>query len=309
MIVKKFNYFRFITFIVILSLIIFGIVKLIMYFNYKKTYEYKLLSIGYNKENVSILLDKLNDKEINNLLTRKQNDKIIDYVKEKYFIYSNLDKYLNYDNREDRSITEVIAIINTEANIDWFDNEKETDTSLEELMLVNRLYGLSKDYEPEDLVTIPVKYAYNGRKISNSILDKIISLCDDAYTEGFTFVVDGSYRSYGEQEKIYKSYDKLDVDKYTTKAGHSEYQTGLSFDLKPYNKDYKEPKLSEEYIWLKNNAYKYGFILRFTKEKEYVTLISEFVWRLRYVGEEAAKIINDEDISFEEYYAYYLRGE
>ena len=63
---------------------------------------------------------------------------------------------------------------------------------------------------------------------------------------------------------------------------------------------------TEEYKWLLDNSYKYGFILRYPKEKENITKIDYESWHFRYVGVEAATIIHDEKISFEEYYAYYV---
>ena len=120
------------------------------------------------------------------------------------------------------------------------------------------------------------------------------------------------FRTYKDQEKLYNDYadisGKSDADKYVARAGHSEYETGLSFDLVPYNKNYDEPKKSKEYEWLRENAYKYGFIFRFEEGKEDLTGFNADTWRLRYVGEEAATLINNEGICFEEYYAYFVRG-
>lgn len=314
MVVKKFNKKKFIAFIavviVILSLIVYGIVSLVNFINYRKSYEFKLLTLGYDIDQTKILLDKLNEKEINNLLTRKKDDKIFKYINESYFMYEKLDDYILYgDKNKNTEKSKVIAIINTEANIDWFDNEKETDINDGELMLVNRLYSL-KEYEPDDITDIPIKYAYSGKKISKSILESIMSLCDDASQNGFTFVVSDGYRSYKEQQKLYDSYannyGKSEADKIVARPGHSEYQTGLSFDLVPYNKSFKNPKESAEYIWLRENAYKYGFIFRFDADKEYLTGFKEYTWRLRYVGD-AASTINDENLCLEEYYSYYYR--
>ena len=314
MVVKRFNKVKFITFIVIVLLVIagitYGIVTLINFINYRKSNEFKLLTYGYSVDQVEILLDELNESEINDIMTRKKDDILVDFINQRYFIYENLDKYLEYHKRNlkmDKS--KIVAIINTEANIEWIDTEKESDTSLNELMLVNRLYSLG-EYVPDDIVNVPVKYAYSGKKLSNSVIDKLIELCDAASLEGYTFVVSDGYRSYKEQKKLYdsyaKSYGKSEADKIIARPGHSEYQTGLSFDLVPYNKTFKNPKESNEYKWLRDNAYKYGFIFRFQEDKEYLTGFKEYTWRLRYVGEDAANIMYDEEICFEEYYAYYV---
>ncbi len=310
MVVRKFNYFRLISFIVVLCLIVFGIVKLVSFINYRGTSEYKLLKVGYSQKEVGVLTKELTKDEINKLLTMKKNSDIVNLTKEKYFIFKNLDKYLEYKKEnEGKKNNEIVAIINTEANVDWMDIEKKTDTSKGSLMLVNRIYGLPSDYEPDDIVDVPSLYAYTGKKISNSILNDIISLIEAGKEEGYTFVVSDGYRSYKEQENIYNnyknSYGESEADIYVAKPGHSDYQTGMSFDLMPYNKVIDNPSESEEYKWLKENAHKYGFIFRLPKDKEKLTRFKSSTWRLRYVGTEASTVIHNENLCLEEYLAYW----
>ncbi len=294
MVVKKFNYVKFSIFIVIvitiITLITIGIVSLVKHVKYTKTNEYKLLQIGYSLDETEVIEKKLNSSQIDKLLNSEYDGELINYINEKYFIYSNYDKYLEYKKKnKSYDYSKVISIINTEANVDWLDNEKETDTSKNELMLVNRIYGLNKEYVPDDIASVPTQYAYSGKKLRQVVIDAIIMLCDDAKENGFTFVVSDAYRTYKEQEKLYNSYaksnGKSEADKIVARPGHSEYETGLSFNLVPYNKYYKTPKLSEEYLWLKDNAYKYGFIFRFEADKSELTGFKEDVWKLRYVGE------------------------
>ena len=312
--VQKFNYIRFSIFIIILILIIVGVIMLVKHINYTKTYEYKFLQIGYNLDEIGIIENNLSDKEKDNLLGRKYNKMYFDFFKEKYFLYSNLDKYLEYQKENDEETnTKIVAIINTEANIDWYDNEKETDTSKGVLMLVNRMYGLNKSYKVEDIVDVPIKYAYDGMKLSKRLMNDLTDLCDVAYEEGYTFVVAESYRTYKEQKKLYNNYansfGQSEADLYVARPGHSEYETGLSLDLVPYNKTFKNPKKSEEYKWLRENAYRFGFIFRFEEGKEDITKFDADTWRLRYVGIDAASMIKNEGICFEEYYAYFVKGE
>lgn len=315
MVVRKFNYYRFATFLVIvigiISGIIFGVVKLVNNYKYKQSYDYKLSLVGYKEDEVKTIKDKLNNGEIDNLMELKYDKNIVKFMNEKYFIYKNLSKYLEYkkDNKLE-SYTNIVTIINTEANIDWFDNTKETDISNKELMLVNRLYGLSKDYEPDDIIDVPSQYAYTGVKISNSIMDNIVALIDAASDEGYTFVLADGYRSYSEQESIFERYKNAygysEADRIAARAGHSEYQTGISFTIVPLYKEYDKPKESLEYKWLSDNAYRYGFIFRFPEDKTDITGFEASTWRLRYVGSEAANIIKSENICFEEYYAYFV---
>lgn len=315
---RKFNYYKFGAFclivLIIICAIIFGIASLINGIKYKKTYEYKFTQIGYSKEEEKVLESNLNNENLNKLLTEKYDSNIDDFIKEKYFMFKNLNKYLEYkNNNKKEEYSSVVSIINTEANIEWIDETKDTDTSKKDLMLVNRLYGLSSDYVPESIVDIPLRYAYTGKKIDGSILEYIIDLIEAGKEVGYTFVVGSGYRSYAEQEKIYNSYvssyGQSEADKIVAKPGHSEYQTGISLDFQPYNKVFEDSFASEEYDWLSKNAYKFGFVLRLPKGEEDITGFSASAWRLRYVGKDAAKVIFDENITFEEYYAFYVIGD
>ena len=314
MVVRKFNYYRFFVFIVILVSIIVFSIKMISDYNYKKTDEYKLLNVGYNEEEIKVIKDKLSDDKIESLLKVKYNKNIVLFIKEKYFIYKNLSKYLDYKSKnKDDTFTHIVAIVNTEADVEWLDNEKETDTSKNELMLVNRLYGLSKDYEPDDIIDVPVSISYSGVKISKSILSNIEELISAAKDEGYIFVLSDGYRSYADQEKMFNNYKNSygyeEADKNVARPGHSEYQTGISFQIVPYNKVFDKPRESEEYKWLKDNAYNYGFIFRYPDDKKDITLFDSYTWRLRFVGTDAASITESEKISFEEYYAYFVDKE
>ena len=310
MVVKKFNYFRFFIFLVILVSIIIGIVFLVKTNIYKNSYEYKLLEKGYSEEEVNILLTKYEDR-IDKLLTMEYNEHIIPFMEEKYFIYSKMNEYLEYkEKNKKKEYNKIVQLVNVEMHIDWLDNQKETDTSKNELMLVNRIYGLSEDFVPSDLVDVPTQYAYSGKKLSESVLNKVIELINAAKEVNYTFVIADGYRSYADQKDIYDSYSNYygisETDTFVARPGHSEYQTGMTFDLKPYNKVIGDVSTNEEYLWLRDNAHKFGFIFRFNKEHEALTGFPSANWRLRYVGEDAATIIYNEGICFEEYYAYFV---
>lgn len=316
--VRKFNYYRFFIFIgvtlSILFCIIFYSIKFIKDYNYKKTYDYKLLSAGYSEEEVKVIKDKFSNDKIDILLKEKYDKNVVSFIKEKYFIYNNLSKYMEYKKKnKNDTYTHVVSIINTEADVEWLDNEKETDTSKGNLMLVNRLYGLSKDYEPEDIIDVPVSISYSGVKISKSILENIEELIEAGKEAGYTFVLSDGYRSYEAQKKMFESYKNSygyeEADRNVARPGHSEYQTGISFQIVPYNKVFDKPRESTEYLWLKDNAYKYGFIFRYPEDKKDITLFDSYTWRLRYVGTDAASIIENEKICFEEYYAYFVDKE
>ena len=66
---------------------------------------------------------------------------------------------------------------------------------------------------------------------------------------------------------------------------------------------------TKAYSWLKENSYKYGFILRYPKDKTYLTGYAFESWHYRYLGKEMAKKVYDENITYDEYYTFYLDNE
>lgn len=308
--IKRLKINRIIIVIVALVIIIGGSIGIINNIKYKKSYEYKLIKKGYSESEIEKLQNTFKDEELNNILELEYNKALISFINKKYFILNNVSEYLKYYNKnKNLPIDKIIALINTGAYKGWYEDIKETKTSKAELMLVNKLNGLNGDYEPEDLISISSRYAYDGKYISESIYEDLTDMLDAARSEGYTLVVTQGYRSYEDQKNAYdnyRAYHTLDeADKFAARAGHSEYQTGLSLLIEPYNKIVEDVSTNLENEWLLNNAHEYGFILRYPKDKEDITGFKYEPWRFRYVGEKAAEYIYENEITFDEYYAYY----
>ena len=305
----------------LLAVIVFLIVGVILGINfyndfkYKQTDEYKLTSKGYSLEDTHILLDKLSENGISSLINQDKNDTIVGLVKEKYFLEKNLNRYLAYiEEEEEENLTDVVAIVNVNADYKWYEEEFETDTSLHEQMLVNKFYALSEDYTPENLVSIPLDYSY-GTEGENQLIeyayDKFLDLWQAAHDEGFYLMVTSSYRDYASQKEIYDyrkaTQGERKADETAARPGHSEHQTGLVVDMtsttEPSATDFSE---SEAYKWLKEHAHEFGFIERYPADKEYLTGYSPESWHWRYVGIEAATVMHEENITYDEYYAFYI---
>ena len=291
--------------LVILLVVIFGIKSLIDENNLRKTTDYKLSEIGYTANEIS-LIKELKKEEIDTILKHKYNVNITKLMKEKYFIFKNLDKYLDYITESSESnLTTVVAKVNTNASMGWYKTIIDTDTSKKTSMLVNKFYKLSEDYIPDDLIDVSATYGYQGKQVSSVIYDELTNLIDAAKEKGYSLIVTQGYRSYKDQLEAYDEIESSSgqdyADEVAARAGHSEYQTGLSVVVKPL---YTE---GPEHTWLIENAYKYGFILRYPKDKEGITGFSYDAWRLRYVGTNISRIIHNENITFDEYYAYYIK--
>ncbi len=280
---------------------------------YKKTYEYKLLEKGYELKDVKELEKLYSKKRLDYILSIDVNPNLIPLAKEEYYLDKNLEDYLEYlKENEDVGISTAILKINTHTNYNFYEHDIPA-TDYTSTIIANKYYLLKEDYVPEKLVDISNLYAWGtGNKATEDTLNAFILMQQACLEEtGIKIMINSSYRSYKEQQEVYDYYKKLYDEEYAdsiaARPGHSEHQTGLALDIFSYT-DNLQKTFSEgkTYAWLKDNAYKYGFILRYPENKENITGFSFESWHYRYVGREIAKEIYDKNITYEEYYAYYL---
>ena len=163
-------------------------------------------------------------------------------------------------------------------------------TYIDGILIANKTYKLPSSYGSG--LTKETKNAFN-------LMDA------DATALGLNLYISSGYRSYYDQKYIYNNYVKKDgqkeADTYSARAGHSEHQTGLAFDLNSINDSFTN---TPEGKWVHDNCYKYGLILRYPKGKDDITGYMHESWHLRYVGTGlASKLYNNGDwITLEEYY-------
>ena len=307
---RKLKIVPIIVLLVVIIGIIFGVKKIIDVNNYHKTYEYKLLKVGYSKEEIKDI-EKLNNDSKDFILSIEYNKSILSIIHEKYFIEKNLQKYLEYSKSNNKSFTDTVAIVNTGCDNDWYTNTKKTDISKGNLMLTNKFYSLDSSYNSDNMVSVSNTYSFgNDQMLTKETFDAFLSMWNAAKDEGLNLIINSSYRSYEDQEEVYNYYkDTLGeeaADKRAARAGFSEHQTGMAIDIQTYGSRAATFENYDEFKWLQNNAHKYGFILRYPKDKEYLTGYEYESWHYRYVGVEAATYIHDNNITFDEYYAYFV---
>ena len=172
-------------------------------------------------------------------------------------------------------------------------------------VLVNKNNRLDKDYIPNDLVLLDLKYSNEDKYLRKEAYNSFIKLHNDALKLGYKIIVVSAYRSYDYQKKLYEDYvfkgGKSYADKCSARSGHSEHQTGLAIDVMGSNNDYNLFSESIEFNWMINNSYKYGFILRYPKDKENITGFKYEPWHYRYVGIKLAKYLYENNLTLEEY--------
>ena len=195
---------------------------------------------------------------------------------------------------------------------DFYTNTKQTPYLNTIYVLVNKYYYLPDNYEADDLESINSKYSIGGMKLRKEAKEAFEKLASDALKDNMKIVAMSSYRSYKYQVDLYNKYAKSDgkdaADTYSARPGFSEHQTGLCLDIYDGEIPYTSFEKTNEYNWMQKNAYKYGFILRFPKDKTDETGYKFESWHYRYVGVDAAKYIHDNNISFEEYYVRFVEN-
>ena len=175
-------------------------------------------------------------------------------------------------------------------------------------IVVNKTHDLPSDYEPEDLI-LPDVSTTKKLYVREIIHEDLKEMFEDAKSQDIYLSITSGYRSYQYQKTLFNNYAARDgieaASRYSARPGQSEHQTGLALDLASQSgkctlstcfKDTDEGK------WLKENAWKYGFVLRYPEGKEEITGYMFEPWHFRYVGKKEAKKIFESDLTIEEYY-------
>ena len=176
------------------------------------------------------------------------------------------------------------------------------------LILVNRNNQINEKYECE-LVDCDSIYA-NDRKLEKETYSQFKKLEDFISKEGYTIAIESGYRSYDYQKKVWNEILNSKgieyTEKFVAKPGYSEHQTGLAVDFLLYENGnfYDDVKLLGHPVLklVADNAWKFGFIIRYPLGKEKITEYGYEPWHLRYVkNKKIAKYIKDNNLCLEEY--------
>ena len=174
-------------------------------------------------------------------------------------------------------------------NPDDFHTIEEIDgiTYVDGIMIANKTYSLPADYDP------------GVHPEAQAAFDKMQAAASE---DGISLWVVSGYRSYFDQEAIYNRYLQWDtkevVDTYSSRPGHSDHQTGYTFDVNSLEQSFEHDPAGQ---WLADSCYKYGFISRYPKGKEDSTGYMYEPWHIRYIGVEFATKVTTSGLSLEEY--------
>lgn len=171
--------------------------------------------------------------------------------------------------------------------------EGEKPLYIDGILVVNKEFGIPRNF---------------ASGLNQEAVEAFNQMKKDAELEGIIINIRSGFRDYDTQTNLFNTYVQRDgiekANRYSAKPGHSEHETGLTIDITDEHNNrsigdwFNETKQAK---WLYENAYKYGFILRYPKGKEDITGYKYESWHYRYIGTEHSKNFAMNDLTLEEY--------
>ena len=200
-----------------------------------------------------------------------------------------------------------IKIVEKDDKVNAANTEKKEITKEQihkgDLLLVNKDYPVKKDSIRSDIINVFQNtelvrgYVIFDRnlRLSKDIVKKFLKIVDAAEKEGVQhFLMSSGYRDFKEQRKLY---EEMGSD-YALPAGYSEHNLGLSLDV---GSTQMKMEKAPEGKWIEENVWKYGFVLRYPKNKSNITGIQYEPWHIRYVGLPHSAVMHKKNFTLEEY--------
>lgn len=252
----------------------------------------RLVKKGYTKEEVNQLFKELDFFELTPLLVFDKLTSIQNYI-------SDCNKNAATNSKD--------SLILTGNYLKEYNNITKAKDIDKATVLVTLKHDLG-EYIPEQLVPLARKYASEGVEIANIAYDAYIELWNDMYSNDLGIYALRGYRSYESQKEIYDSYkDTSEADDKTIRPGFAESQTGLDLQIvDARNENLANFHNTAEYAYLKDNAHRFGFIIRYPENKTSITGYSFIPYQIHYVGKDIATKVYESNLTWEEYYYLYL---
>lgn len=239
------------------------------------------------------------------VLTKEKEDEtkdayqsLSDDRKKRYEVYGKLHPELDEET--------VKLQVNIGLDRPFYENTKEITDTASFPILVNKYNHLPENYIPNNLVLLDETHQVTAEtKVAFDLLNQA------AQSKGYTIGIEAAYVGFEEQKTIYaetvKQFSAEAADKRKARAGYSEHQTGCALDVyAPKENGYFE--YSDTFLWLKDNSWQYGFILRYPANKTAITGYQYNPGHITYVGEDVARRMHEEGIAtLEEYFAMNMK--
>lgn len=264
-----------------------------------------LLEKNYTPLEINNIFEYLNDTNIQQL-SNSEYIELGDYVKVSNVEVDKIARYKKYQNQNNTSYEETVTKVNIGLDKDFYEEIKTIENPDSYTVLVNKYRALPEDYIPMDLTSLSINPNMKLRKNAAEAYEK---LQNAALLDQVIIIPFSTYRTKDYQNTLYTNYINRDgqkqADTYSARPRHSEHETGLAVDIR--SNTLIDNLTENDYKWMLNNSYKYGFIVRYAYATSAITGYMEEPWHLRYVGTEIASDIHEKNLTFDEYYDLYLK--
>jgi zinc D-Ala-D-Ala carboxypeptidase len=169
--------------------------------------------------------------------------------------------------------------------------------------LVDWNLRVPSSYAPKDLVPVGRAGIAGSGLIRSFVIPDLAAMTRAARAAGAPIAVEGAYRSYNTQVATFNHWvaelGYANALLGSARAGHSEHQLGTAIDFKsagggaPWHLNGFDWATTAAGAWMMKNAWKYGFILSYPKDKESQVCYAYEPWHYRYFGRAAAAAMHD----------------
>lgn len=263
------------------------------------------LDKNYTSLEINNIFEYLNEKNITKL-TSLDYTNLGDYFKVSNMEVDKISRYNNYKEEKKLDIQTAVTRVNVGLDLEFYEEVITIPNPDSVTLLINKYRALPNDWEPKDLVSLSTSSNYKMRKEAAEHFESMIA---GALLDNVKILPYSPYRGKDRQVILYNNYVTRDgkkaADTYSARPRHSEHETGLTVDV-------RSPELNDNlnknaYAWVKENAYKYGYIVRYPEDSTFITGYIPEPWHLRYIGIEAATAMHGKNITFDEYYDLNLK--
>lgn len=213
-----------------------------------------------------------------------------------------------FENHRDISWSEAVTLVNIGLDRDFYTEVTQIKGPDKITVLVNKYRQLPMDFMPADLERVCPDYAEGELMLRQEARAAFEAMCLSAGHDNIMLRAISTFRSYSYQSQVYyrnwqqtmplEQYQK-ERDKVSARAGFSEHQTGLAVDINDLEPTFET---TPEGQWLERNSYRFGFLLRYPKGKEWITGYDFEPWHYRYLGKELAEKVFVSKLTYDEYY-------
>ncbi len=218
--------------------------------------------------------------------------------------HSDLSSALNQEkeNLEDKIGDYRKDVKDISGTIDTLEKLSKTDPEL--LQKYSKVFFLNEYYQPVSLSEISSEYKYTDLKtlkIHSEVLPHLEEMFDEAKQDNIELYVSSAFRSFNEQNALKTNYSITygagTANQFSADQGYSEHQLGTTIDILTtgLNGQLTGFETTQAYEWLKDNAYRYGFVLSYPENNQFYIFEP---WHWRFVGIKLAKYLHNQDKNF-----------